>query len=53
MRYLRCLFFVRVAERRPEEATPALEKAIVEAQTAADMEINLWNAMKAQVPHEH
>ncbi|CAE7632524.1 unnamed protein product [Symbiodinium pilosum] len=40
--YLRCLFFVSVATRRPEVASAALGKAVMEADLAASQERNLW-----------
>jgi hypothetical protein len=41
--YLRCLFFVAVARRRPDVATAALGKACTEAETAISQERGLWN----------
>ncbi|CAE7214873.1 obg [Symbiodinium natans] len=40
--YLRCLFFVSVASRRPEVASAALGKAVMEADSAVSQERNLW-----------
>lgn len=40
--YLRCLFFVVVAQRRPDVSFAALGKAIVEADTATTQERKLW-----------
>eukprot|EP00931_Biecheleriopsis_adriatica_P060541 TRINITY_DN36370_c0_g1_i1.p1 TRINITY_DN36370_c0_g1~~TRINITY_DN36370_c0_g1_i1.p1 ORF type:complete len:3594 (+),score=919.56 TRINITY_DN36370_c0_g1_i1:56-10837(+) len=40
--YLRCLFFVSVAQRRTDVATAALGKAVAEADTAVAQECNLW-----------
>jgi len=40
--YLRCLFFVSVATRRPEVAGSALGKAVIEADSAVAQERNLW-----------
>eukprot|EP00930_Biecheleria_cincta_P076561 TRINITY_DN6376_c0_g4_i1.p1 TRINITY_DN6376_c0_g4~~TRINITY_DN6376_c0_g4_i1.p1 ORF type:complete len:3084 (-),score=609.55 TRINITY_DN6376_c0_g4_i1:253-8580(-) len=40
--YLRCLFFVVVAQRRPDVSHAALGKAIVEADLATTQERKLW-----------
>ena len=40
--YLRCLFFVAVAKRRPDVAATALGKACQEAEKAAEQEQLLW-----------
>ncbi|CAL1144218.1 unnamed protein product, partial [Cladocopium goreaui] len=40
--YLRCFFFISVAKRRPDVASAALGKAVMEADAAVAQERNLW-----------
>ncbi|CAE8582958.1 unnamed protein product, partial [Polarella glacialis] len=47
--YLRCLFFVSVAQRRPEVAPAALGKANMEVETAATQERNLWQFSEKEI----